>query len=408
MSTENPNADLFTVNLAMVEKLDITDLDGWKAFVRARDAFQPPRVVTRAEYEALSARERVRYDFIRRMAMYNLPKQQTPMTTAVQAQVQQVLRANMLKREPGVRGGVFISADGAVGKSTLMREIAANFEAELEVMREVLPNFVQHGDRWVPVAWVTVPPKLSIRSLAEAILAFYGEPFRTRSTESQLTKAVEAVIKDCATRLLVLDDITRYRDTEADRYASDWIRNLMETSVTVVAMGVDVQGSGILYDGKLAHDQRLGTQTRRRFTLLDLEPFSYDTTDDVRDWIAHLQALEQGLPLLDKTDGMLSTELPEYLFQRTNGVIGVLHDWIQLAAEALIGRPPAEGGETLTREDLDRTQPKGQPTARAHTPSATSTSGVAKKKAGTRKPRSRNTVFDQPNRDRDTSRKGAA
>lgn len=402
----NPSADLFTIDLAAVEKLDITDLDGWKTFVRARNAFQPPRVATRAEYDAMTPGDRARYNVIRRMGMYNLPKQQTPMTSAVQAQVQQVLVANMFKRDPGVRGGVFISADGAVGKSTLMREIAADFEASLEAMQEVMPNFVQHGDRWVPVAWVTVPPKLSIRSLAEAILAFYGEPFRARSNESQLTKAVEGVIKDCATRLLVLDDITRYRDTEADRYASDWIRNLMETSVTVVAMGVDVQGSGILYDGKLAHDQRLGTQTRRRFTLLDLEPFSYDTPEDVRHWVAHLRALEQALLLVDKTDGMLSIELAEHLFQRTNGVIGVLHDWIQLAADGLIGRPLSAGGEYLTREDLDRTQPKGQPQSRAHT---SSTTVVAKKKAaGTRKPRGRNTVFDQPDRDRDTTRKGVA
>lgn len=177
----------------------------------------------------------------------------------------------------------------------------------------------------------------------------------------------------------------------------------METSVSVVAMGVDIQGSGILYDGKHAHDQRLGTQTRRRFTLLELEPFSYKTPEDARHWVAHLRALEQSLLLIDKADGMLSEELPEYLFQRTNGVIGVLHDWVQLAADGLIDRPPSQGGECLTREDLERTQPKGQPAAANGAATA-----KPKKKVGTRRPRGRNTVFDQPDRDRNTTTEGAA
>lgn len=380
------------VNLHEVEKLDISDLDGWKTFVRLRDANQYPPLIDRDAYRALPPRERVRYDTIRRLGIFNPPKQETPMTAAIRDQVVPVLRANLYRMDPGVRSGVFISADGAMGKSTLMREIAADYEAEIEVLREVMPLTVGFRDRWVPVAWVTVPPKLSIRSLASAILTFYGEPVANKPNDSQLTTRVEAVIRDCGTRLLVLDDITRYKDGEADRLASDWLRNLMETSVTVVALGVDVRGSGILYDGTRGRDKQLRTQTARRFTVLDIEPFRYDTVQSTRDWVAHLCAIENDLPLLDKTPGMLSEDLAEFLFERTSGVIGVLADWIQLTAESVIGRDPNQGGEYLTRTDFDRVPVKGQydDPASDFAPSVRPTATGSK--------RGRVTVFDQPQR----------
>ena len=175
------------VDLREVEKLDISDLDGWKKFVRLRDAFKSPPLMMRTEYQALSPRDRIRYDTIRRLGNFNPPKQETPMTAAIREQVEPVLRANLYRMDPGVRSGIFISADGAMGKSTLMREIAADYEGEIAVVREVMPRAVQFRDRWVPVAWVTVPPKLSIKSLATAILTFYGEPVHGYQTDSNLT-----------------------------------------------------------------------------------------------------------------------------------------------------------------------------------------------------------------------------
>lgn len=381
------------IDLSQVEKLDISDLDGWKTFVRLRDAYQPPTLITRDDYTALNARDRIRYDTIRRLAIFNPPKQETPMTAAIRDQVEPVLRANLFRLDPGVRSGIFISADGAMGKSTLMREIAADYENEIAVVREVMPNTVLFRDRWVPVAWVTVPPKLSIFSLATAILTFYGEPLRGRPNDSTLTKRVGDVIRDCGTRLLILDDITRFKDGEPDRFASDWIRNLMETSVTVIAMGVDVRGSGILYDGTRGRDKQLRTQTARRFTVLDVEPFRYDTAPEIMAWVEHLAVIEASLPLLEKSPGMLSdSDLTEYLFEQTNGVIGVLADWIQLTAASVIGRPTNKGGEFLTRTDFERVPVKG------HYDDPTTETANTQRPAATKRRKGRNTVFDQPSR----------
>lgn len=337
-----------------IETGDISDLDGWVDFVAKRDAHQPPPLITRDEYEALPAPDRTAYDMARRIANNNLPKHETPMTDQARDQIQAVLNSNLYRMDPGVRSGIFISADGNLGKSTLMRDIAATYDTEIRQFRDMFPNSVKTRDRWVPVMWVTVPPKLSIRSLGLAILAFYGEHVPSRSNDSEITKRVENVIRDCGTRLAVLDDITRYKDGEADRFAADWIRNLMETSVSIVAMGVDIRGSGILWDGRgRPRNQRLSTQTARRFTVIEIDTFAYDTPENIRDWIAHLKAVEEDLLLLDKQPGMLSTNLAEFLYDRTDGVIGVLTDYVQMAATAVIGRAPAYGGEFLNRADFE-------------------------------------------------------
>ena len=338
-----------------LKKADISNLDGWQEFVADRHAYEPPPLFTPDAYNAFAVGERHRYDLARRIANINLPKHETPMTDRVRADLEPTLHANLFSSDPGVRAGVFISADGGLGKSTLMREIGADFDNEVRGLQQLAPGLFPHNDRWVPVAWVTVPPKLSIRSLAIAILDFYGAPHRTSDTDSKLTKNVEDTIRDCGTRLLVLDDITRYKDHEADRLASDWIRNLMETSVTIVAMGVDVRGSGILYDGKTSREQQLRTQTARRFTVLTMDAFSYDTDAQIRAWVAHLRALEDDLFLLHKEPGMLSEDLADFLFEQTQGVIGVLTKWVSITAMKAVGRPEKHGGEYLTRDDFEAT-----------------------------------------------------
>lgn len=374
-----------------IETGDISTLDGWADFVAKRNAYQPPPLVTRSDYEAMQPRQQAMYDMARRIGNNNLPKHETPMTIQARQQIQAVLNSNLYKMDPGVRSGIFISADGAMGKSTLMRDIAADYDADIRQFREIFPNSIKTRDRWVPVMWVTVPPKLSIRSLGRAILDFYGEFLPAAASDSKITERVEAVIRDCGTRLAVLDDITRYKDGEADRFAADWVRNLMETSVSVVAMGVDIRGSGILHEGKgRPRNKKLSTQTFRRFSILEIDTFKYDTAENIRDWVAHLKAVEQDLLLLDKQPGMLSSHLAEFLYQQTDGVIGTLTDYIQLTATSVIGRPTVHGGEFLTRADFEAIPVKGKD---LDTPFATASTPTPARRAKGK--RGRNSMYDE-------------
>ena len=127
-----------------------------------------------------------------------------------------------------------------------------------------------------------------------------------------------------------------------DQDTLDLLRAFMSMHTTLVLIGVDIPGSGLLREGH--HDPRTrqivfpsttvagddpSTQTERRFDLVHLEAFRYDTAEHITAWTAHLTGLEQ-LRLLHATPDMITSgTMPEYLFRRTTGVVGLLERLIE-------------------------------------------------------------------------------
>ncbi len=163
-----------------------------------------------------------------------------------------------------------------------------------------------------------------------------------------------------------LDDITRLRLHRADdQDVLDLIRAFMSMHVTLVLIGVDIPGSGLLGEGR--RDPRTGqwltppsrhawvhgleaTQTERRFDLVELDRFRYDTPAQATAWAAHLAGLEDHLRLLEATPGMLTAgTMPEYLFRRTGGVVGLLERLVEDGCRLAMDT----GTERLTETLLD-------------------------------------------------------
>ena len=154
---------------------------------------------------------------------------------------------------------------------------------------------------------------------------------------------------------------------EADQDVLDLIRELMSLPVTLILIGVGIPKSGLLRDGrkdpptgqwlfppvkdrgKSRNDDAPG-QTDLRFDLVDLDRFSYATPAGIAAWTAHLVGIEQQLRLLNGRDGMLSGgDMPEYLFRRTGGIVGLLKKLIQEGCRHAIDT----GDETITAGLLD-------------------------------------------------------
>lgn len=149
---------------------------------------------------------------------------------------------------------------------------------------------------------------------------------------------------------LILDDITLLKmHREADQDVLDLILSLMSMSVTLILVGVGIRQSGLLRGGH--PDPRTGqwafppgaddaqTQTERRFDLADLGPFRHDTPADIEARVRHLAGIEDQLRLLRAEPGMLTSgDMPEYLFRRTSGVVGLLERLIEDTV------PPARTG----------------------------------------------------------------
>jgi len=339
-------------------------LAGWQQYLTTLDTFVPAPRLDIATWKAMPGRQRSLHDLHRAATHASLPLQQTPMSVAVTTLMRGRIQGNALKCKPTTRPGVVITGGGNQGKTETACAIAAAFESDWRALHGHLHPGTRAGTRdlWAPVAYVQTPVTAKPKALCKAILNFYGAPAKGMDLPD-LVSQVAASLADHGTKVLILDDITRLRMHRADdQDVLDLLRAFMSMHITVVLIGVDVPGSGLLGEGRPAGSgQRIlpgpirargieATQTQRRFDLIELGPFRYDTPPQITAWTQHLAGIQDQLRLMNATPGMLTgATMPEYLFRRTGGVVGLLERLIEDGC----GHAIATGTERLTQILLD-------------------------------------------------------
>jgi hypothetical protein len=140
----------------------------------------------------------------------------------------------------------------------------------------------------------------------------------------------------------------------------------MDLDVTLVLIGVNIPRSGLLREGW--HDPRTNqwvyapvkkgksynpdasTQTERRFDLVTLAPFDYSNDAGIAAFVTHLEGIENQIRLFNAGPGTLSEgRMPEYLYRRTHGIVGLLRRLIEDGLTKAI----ESGLEDLTIDLLD-------------------------------------------------------
>ena len=386
-------------------------LAGWQQWRTSRGSFTPAPRLDRATWRALPPRRRMLHDLHRAATHANLPLQQTPMSQAAARVLRGRIESNALKHKPSTRAGVMITGGGYQGKTETACEVAADFEdAWLDLHRHLNPAAVAGTrDLHAPVAYVQTPVTAKPKSTCKAILGFYGADTKNMDLPD-LVRQVAASISDNGTKALLLDDITRLRMHRADdQDVLDLIRAFMSMHVTLVLIGVDIPGSGLLREGR--HDPRTGqwvfppsrhaggcgpeaTQTERRFDLIELDRFRYDTPAQITAWTRHLAGIEQQLRLMDAAPGMLTDgTMPEYLYRRTSGVVGLLERLIEDGCREAIATSTERLTETLLDNvALDLAGAPGRDPGAGEIPSVPP-QPAARRDPGKRR-HGRNTVFD--------------
>ncbi|MBN1172662.1 MAG: AAA family ATPase [Micromonosporaceae bacterium] len=369
---------------------------GWAQWRHTRHSFTPAPQLSLARWRRLGPRRRMLHDLHRAATHANLPILETPMSAVVSRIMGSRIQTNALKRTPTTRAGLMINGGGYQGKTETACEVAAVFEDQWLALHDQLNPDAVAGTRDLvaTVAYVPTPVTATPKSVCEAILDFYGAPHRGM-TLAQLVHAVRTSLHDHATKVLILDDITRLRmHREADQDTLDLLRSLMGMHVTLVLIGVGIPTSGLLREGRptggtagTGFADQTATQTQRRFDLVDLDPFGYDTPQAIAAWTAHLAGVETHLRLLAARPGMLTDGvMPEYLFRRTGGVVGLLERLIEdgcalaidTSVEQLTGDLLDEVTINLGNIDRPAAEIPTIPTAASRAP----------------KPPVRNTVFD--------------
>jgi AAA domain-containing protein len=341
---------------------DRTRWEGWQQWRAARGSFIPAPRLSMAEYQALSMRGRALHDLHRTATHVNLRLQETPMSRKVSDLMRGRLQNNAVKLSPGTRDGLMISGGGFQGKTEPACWAAAEFEdLWRDIHRQLMPGPAPGTrDLFVPAAYCRLPVRATPKALCKTILDVYGDPHP--ATLHDLVRSVRDAVRDHATTALLIDDITRLRLHRGDDQDTlDLIRELTDLNVTLVLIGVDIPGSGLLRGARadpragqwafpaVSHREAAATQTDRRFDLAGLDPFDYSTPAGITAFLEHLAGIEDQLRLLRSFDGMLTAgEMPEYLFRRTHGIVGLLRRLIEDGCARAI----ATGEERLTPELL--------------------------------------------------------
>ncbi|MEU6718368.1 AAA family ATPase [Nonomuraea sp. NPDC046802] len=390
---------------------DRTVWAGWNRWRLTRRDFVPAPILTIQAHANLTPRQRRLHDLHRIATHSNLLIQETPMSAFVSWKVRALIEDNAFNHSPDTRPGVMINGGGCQGKTETICEIIASFEDEWLALYAQNPDAVPGTlDQHAPVAYIRTPVKATPISTCQRILDFFGEDYKGMRQED-LIRTVKNAIYDHGTKALVLDDVTRLKlHREADQDVLDLIRELMSLPVTLILVGVGIPRSGLLRDGR--KDPRTGQwlfppvkdrgksrnddapgQTDLRFDLLNLDPFTYDTPAGITAWTAHLVGIEQQLRLLRAPDAMLSAgAMPEYLFRRTGGIVGLLKKLVQAGCRYAI----ETGDEQITVDLLETVtlSPSDLPDLDADSGEIPAIP-AARPYPATRKPsRPRNTVFD--------------
>jgi hypothetical protein len=390
--------------------MDRTTFEGWNRWCDTRSAFVPAPILTAQEYDRLTKRRKRIHDLHRLATHSSLPIQATPMSENVAHAVLARVEDGAFSHKAGTRGGIMVNGDGAQGKTETICEALAYFQMEWLALNNYANPDAMPGTRDLvaPVAYVRCPVKATPISTCQRILDFYGEDYKGMRLED-LVRTVKTAVVEHATKALVIDDITRLKlHREADQDVLDLIREMMSMPVTLILVGVGIPTSGLLREGRRdpktrewiytrvkdrgrSPNDHAASQHERRFQLVDLDPFRYSTPAEMQAWMIHLRRLEGELRLLNNTDGMLTGGgMPEYLFSRTMGVVGILEKLIQHGCR----RAMEDKSERLTKDLLNQfaVTPDDMPDLDAESgeqPNIPPHNPTPKKK-----PTGRNTVFD--------------
>ncbi|MET8978986.1 ATP-binding protein [Streptomyces sp. NPDC004539] len=260
----------------------------------------------------------------------------SPAMARAQTELRYTLLVNNRQRGTA-RRGLIVSGPPGAGKSTTLAELGRSFELSERRRR---PG---REDR-MPVAFASIPPTYTPKSLAQVLARFACIPVHDRMTENTITDAVCHVLCERGTRLVFLDDVHLLNTrTQPGADTSDQVKTLAErVPATFVLAGVDVENSPLLTGPR-------GAQLSARFKILRTPPLLNGTPEQKATWRKLLSDMEGALRLARHRPGTLVRHA-NYIHLLTGGVMASLSLVIREAAIRSI----VEGSYRITKSLLSQ------------------------------------------------------
>jgi len=248
------------------------------------------------------------------------------------------LQRTMLMNRDAVAGraGLLISGSAGLGKTTALRALATWTAHRYQ---RQLPAGLRDGD--IPVVYVTVPPPATPKSMIARLATSIHIPVRSRDSAESLRREVAPQLKALHTQLLIVDEIHRLaRDSKDNAETTDVLKDLSDlVPCTFVFAGVAVEHSGLLAGER-------GAQLAGRFSLARMVPYSIDRSDEWEDVVA-------GFVQRSGLFGKVMVD-PEYLLERTQGSIGVLHAMFTQVVGLKLSDAHGSKDESLSQADFEQ------------------------------------------------------
>lgn len=322
----------------------LSEYEGWRS--HAESTKRPrPQTLEAEEMEGLSHRDRLIYNEHRRIWHANMGPYLTPDMLGVMDEWDLVMQSN---RQDGdkVRSSLLLDAYPGLGKTTLAVQYASSFHRD---QIEIYGEHTEAGHRRVPVAYVSLSSKTTMKSLNAALCRFYGHPSADRGSAAELGTRAAIAARESQTRLIVIDDIhfldVNRRDGREVANHLKWLAS--EFQATFLFVGVGLGDRGLLTEG-LGPARAQYAQIARRWTATQIRPFAMDSKGRAT-WRRLLKAIERDLILGRKQPGMLAESLEEYLYERSTGHFQSLMSLITRGCAMAVKC----GEEALTAELLD-------------------------------------------------------
>ncbi|ALV30701.1 ATP-binding protein [Streptomyces sp. CdTB01] len=264
----------------------------------------------------------------------------TPFMEQALTQLRLTLLVNNRQRGTA-RRGLIVSGPPGAGKSTTLAELGRSFE--LSERRRL-------GGRegYMPVAFASIPPTCTPKSLVQVLARFAGIPVHERMTENAITNAVCHVLCERRTRLVFLDDVHLLNTrTRPGADTSDQVKTLAErVPATFVLAGVDVEHSPLLAGPR-------GAQLAARCKILRTPPLLNGTPAQKAEWRELLQAMDGALRLARHRPGTLVRHA-DYIHLLTGGVMSSLSLLVREAAiRSIVDESHAVTKKLLSQVVLD-------------------------------------------------------
>ena len=291
--------------------------EGWRRWADAT-ARERPEPLNNQQIRRLSQEAREEYDDTRADWHANFGTIKTPQLAAIHDELDQIVATN--RQDPDrVRGAAVIDALPGLGKTTIANTFARDVDRAQRLRHGPVTD---EGHERLPVFRVGLTSRTTLRTLNRMICEFYAHPGTDRASAAQLASWAVDCVLSCDTRVGVIDDLhfidPHRRDGIEVANHLKWLAN--ELPVTFLFAGVGLSERRLFAEG-LTGDSAVMAQTARRWTRLELPPFTVADESGRRQWHSLLKATERQLVLGAARPGML-TDLGDYLFARTGGYIG--------------------------------------------------------------------------------------